>query len=37
MKYRYRAGVLLFLLAIITYIDRVCIVDAESPEPGACE
>ena len=25
MRYRYRVGVLLFLLAVITYLDRVCI------------
>ena len=25
MKYRYRVGVLLFLLAVITFLDRVCI------------
>lgn len=25
MKYRYRVGLLLFLLAVITYLDRVCI------------
>ena len=25
MKYRYRVGALLFLLAVITYLDRVCI------------
>lgn len=25
MRYRYRVGALLFLLAVITYLDRVCI------------